>query len=145
MKKQIIAIGVAAVVLVGLIIYFGIDIGPAKVDFQPISEKKAPREIEADLMPEYRELERAFACRVGDDIYVVVTRGTKPTAGFEVSVDKMELSAKDNKSMLTVYADFADPEHPERLAQVKSYPYTVVKADMKGLPDMIELKVNYLK
>ena len=145
MKKQFIAIGLAAVVLIGLMIYFGINIGPARVDFQQISEKKIPREIDAEIMPEYRELERAFACRVGDEVYVVVTRGTKPTTGFEVSVDKMELSAKDNKTKLTVYADFADPEHPERLAQVKSYPYTVVRADMKGLPDEIELKVNYIK
>lgn len=145
MKKQFAVIVLAAVLLIGLMVYFGISIGPAKVDFQPLSEKMIPRELEADIIPEYRDMERAFACKVGNEIFVVVTRGTKPTTGFEVSVDKMELSAKEEKSMLTVYADFADPEHPERLAQVKSYPYTVVKADMKGLPDQIELKVNYLK
>lgn len=145
MKKQFAVIVLAAVLLIGLMVYFGISIGPAKVDFQPLSEKMIPRELEADIIPEYRDMERAFACKVGNEIFVVVTRGTKPTTGFEVSVDKMELSEKEEKSVLTVYADFADPEHPERLAQVKSYPYAVVKADMKGLPDQIELKVNYLK
>lgn len=145
MKKQFAVIVLAAVLLIGLMVYFGISIGPAKVDFQPLSEKMIPRELEADIIPEYRDMERAFACKVDNEIFVVVTRGTKPTTGFEVSVDKMELSAKEEKSVLTVYADFADPEHPERLAQVKSYPYAVVKADMKGLPDQIELKVNYLK
>ena len=51
MKKQFIAIGLAAVVLIGLMVYFGISIGPARVDFQQISEKKIPREIDAEIMP----------------------------------------------------------------------------------------------
>ncbi|MDD6042880.1 MAG: protease complex subunit PrcB family protein [Eubacteriaceae bacterium] len=145
MKKQFIAIGIAGMALVGLMIYFGINIGPAKIGFKTLPEDKVPRAIEAELMPEYREMERAFACRVDDKVYVVVTRGNKPTSGFEVAVNKLELTSENNKSKLTVFATFADPENPEKLAQVECFPYTVTETELTGLPDTIQLKVDYAK
>lgn len=145
MKKELIAIIVAAVVLIGLIVAFGINAGETKIQFEKVSEKVMPRELEADILPEYRELERALACRIGDQIYIVVTRGEKPTAGYEVEIEKIALEKKDNKSNLIVYATFADPVNAEDMAQVACYPYAVVKADIKGLPDTIELRSEYAK
>ena len=80
MKKEIIAIAVAAVVLVGLIVAFGVSSKETNIKFEKVAEKVMPREIEADILPEYRDLERALACKVGKDIYVIVTSGEKPTA-----------------------------------------------------------------
>ena len=143
MKKEIIAIAAAAVVLVGLIVAFGISSGETNIKFEKVSEKNMPREIEAEILPEYRDLERALACRVGDEIYVIVTRGEKPTAGYEVEIEKMTLESKDDKSNLIVYANFADPQNGENMAQVVSYPAAVAKADMTGLPDTIELRSEH--
>lgn len=145
MKKEIIAIIAAAVILVGLIVAFGVTSGEASVKFEKVSEKVMPREIETEILPEYRDLERALACKVGNDIYVIVMRGEKPTAGYEVEIDKMALESKDDKSNLIVYANFADPANSENLAQVVCYPYTVVKADITGLPDTIELRSKFIK
>lgn len=145
MKKEIIAIAVAAVVLVGLIAAFGLRSGETNVKFEKVPEKVMPRELEADILPEYRDLERALACKVEGKIYVIVTRGEKPTAGYEVEIEKMTLETKEDKSNLIVYASFADPEQPENMAQVVTYPAAVAKADLTGLPDTIELRAEFAK
>lgn len=145
MKKELIAIAVAAVVLVGLLVAFGINAGETKIQFEKVSEKAMPRELEADILPEYRQLERALACKIDDRIYILVTRGEKPTSGFEAEIEKVTLEKKDDKSKLIVYATFADPANSEDMAQVTSYPYAVVRTEMKGLPDTIELRAEYAK
>lgn len=145
MKKEIIAIVIAAVVLVALIAAFGLKSGETSVKFEKVSDKTMPRELEADILPEYRDLERALACKVGEQVYVIVTRGEKPTAGYEVEIEKMKLESKDGKSNLIVYASFADPAQPENMAQITSYPAAVVKADLNGLPDTIELRAEFVK
>ncbi|MEE0514174.1 MAG: protease complex subunit PrcB family protein [Emergencia sp.] len=145
MKKEIIAISVSVILLVGLLVTFGIKSGNTDVKFEEVAGKNMPRELEAEILPEYRELERALACRVNDEIYVIVTRGEKATSGYEVSIEKMELEKKDNKTKLIVYANFADPPQPENAAQIVSYPTAAAKADLKGLPDIIELRAEYVK
>lgn len=143
MKKQLLAIGIAALILAGLVIYYGINVGPAKVRFEEISDKKIPHEIEKEVLPQYRDMERALACKAEDKVFVVVFRGEKPTTGYELEVDKLELENKDNKSNLKVKATFTDPENPEKLAHAISYPFVVLETDLAGLPDTIELQAEF--
>ena len=145
MKKEIIAIVVAAVVLVALIFYFGIYGGESTIEFEKVSDKTMPRELDAEIIPQYRDIERAMACRVGEDVYVLATRGEMPTSGYEIEITKLELETEDNKTNLIVYANFSDPAEPENMAQVNSFPISVVKADLTGLPDTIELRSTYTK
>ena len=145
MKKQWIAIGVLGVVLVGLVIGFGIYGGNSQIGFSPVSEKDLPRQLEAEIIPRYREMERALACRVDDAVYVLAMRGEKPSSGYEVQITDLELVTEKQQTKLVVYADFADPAKPENMARVKSYPVSVVKAEISGLPDKIELKSRYPK
>lgn len=145
MKKEIIAIVIAAIVLIGLIVAFGVKSGETDVKFEKLSSKALPRELEADILPEYRDLERALACKVGDKVFVIVTRGEKPTSGYEVEIDKMKLETKDDKSNLIVFATFADPKEPENMAQVTGYPAAVAETDLTGLPDTIELRAEFAK
>ena len=145
MKKQWIAIGVLGVVLVGLVIGFGIYGGNSQIGFSPVSEKDLPRQLETEIIPQYREMERALACRVVDTVYVLAMRGEKPSSGYEVQITDLELVTEKQQTKLVVYADFADPAKPENMARVKSYPVSVVKAEISGLPDKIELKSRYPK
>lgn len=145
MKKQWIAIGVLSVVLVGLVIGFGIYGGNSQIGFSPVSEKDLPRQLETEIIPRYREMERALACRVVDTVYVLAMRGEKPSSGYEVQITDLELVTEKQQTKLVVYADFADPAKPENMARVKSYPVSVVKAEISGLPDKIELKSRYPK
>lgn len=145
MKKEIIAIGAATVVLIGLIMFFGLSSGETKVNFERVSDKSMPRELEAEILPDYRDLERALACKVGDDVYVIVTRGEKPTAGYEAEIDKIVLESKEEKNNLVVYATFADPVDSENMAQIPTFPSAAAKTDLTGLPDTIELRVEFVK
>ena len=145
MKKQWIAIGVLGVVLAVLIIAFGIYGGNSQIGFEQVPEKEMPRQLEAEIIPQYRDTERALACRVDDVVYVLAMRGEKPSSGYDVRITDLELVTEKQQTKLIVCADFADPAKPENMARVKSYPVSVVKAEMSGLPDKIELKSRYPK
>ena len=80
---------------------------------------------------------------VEDKVYVIVTRGEKPTSGFKVDIDKMVLEEQEGKSILVVYADFEDPEKGKALAQVITYPVKVARTNLTRLPDEIELRIQY--
>ena len=117
--------------------------GDDPVEFSQVGDEEMPETITADILPEYRTLERALACAVDNDIYVIVTRGEKPTSGFNVSIDRMALEEKNGKENLIVYALFEDPEKETAISQIITYPVQVVKTDLKALPDTIELRIQY--
>ncbi len=145
MKKRLmiaIAIAIVAALAAGLVAASLLK-GDKKVEFKTLSENKIPQDISSQVIPEYRTLERALACVVEDKIYVIVTRGEKPTSGFKVEIDKMKLEEKDGKHNLVVYADFEDPDKGKALAQVITYPLKVAETDLKKLPDEIELRIQY--
>lgn len=114
-----------------------------KIEFKELEDKKIPQNIEREIIPEYRELERALGCFLDEKVYVVVTRGEKPTAGYDVFIKEMRLEEKDGKSNLKVYAVFVEPEKDVAVSQVSTFPYTVAIAELDVLPDTIELISEY--
>ena len=118
--------------------------GDEPVGFRTVKEGQIPGEISANIIPEYRTLERALACAVGDDIYVMVTRGEKPTSGFKVDIDRIFTEKQDGKENLVVVANFRDPEKKTAISQIITYPLEVVKTDLERLPDTIELRIQYI-
>lgn len=142
-KKSLIIIVAIIVVLVAALAAVNLFKGDKTVKFKTLSENKIPQDISSQVIPEYRTLERALACVVEGKIYVVVTRGEKPTSGFELDIDKMKLEEKDGKTNLVVYADFKDPEKDKALAQVITYPVKVAETDLERLPSEIELRIQY--
>ena len=117
--------------------------GGETVKFEVVKESQLPHGITSDIIPEYKTLERALACCIDDDIYVIVTRGEKPTSGFKVAVDHMALEEQDGKSTLIVYAGFKDPDKKTAFSQIITYPTAVVRTDLKQLPEDIELRIQY--
>lgn len=117
--------------------------GDEKVDYRVLSDTEIPQQIANQVIPEYRALERALACVVDDKVYVIASRGEKPTSGYEISIDKMEISEDDDIKTLMVYTVFRDPQPGTALTQVLTYPLQVAETDLKYLPDQIELKVQY--
>lgn len=144
-NKRIFMVG-AILLLVGIcaaLICLKLVGGEETVKFEEVKESQLPKDITANIIPEYRTLERALACMVDDDVYVIVTRGEKPTSGYQVSVDRIALEEKKGKSNLIVYADFKDPEKKTAISQIITYPVQVVKTDLNKLPDTIELRIQY--
>lgn len=117
--------------------------GDKAVEFKVLGENDIPQDIVGQVIPEYRDLERALACMVDDKVYVLVSRGEKPTSGFDLNIDKMVVEEKDGVTSLAVYAKFADPEPGVALTQILTYPLKVAETELTQLPDQIELRVQY--
>ncbi|WZL72164.1 protease complex subunit PrcB family protein [Clostridiaceae bacterium 35-E11] len=112
------------------------------VAFEVLSEDMIPQKIQ-EILPRYKNLERALACKVEDEIYVIATRGEKPTGGYTVQIDNIDKIKEEDKTKLIVYTTFKDPQPGDIVTQVITYPYVVAKTELKNLPDKIELKVKY--
>ena len=117
--------------------------GGTVVDFRILAESEIPQSITSQVIPQYRNMERALACVVDDKIYVIATRGEKPSTGYDINIARMDLQENEEESVLIVYADFRDPEPGLTLAQDLTYPLQVAETDLAALPDRIELKVQY--
>lgn len=149
-KKKILitAAVVAAVVVVGVGILWGSNLkswigGSKSVEFKQLEEADIPQAIVKDVVPEYRELERALACLADGKVYVLVTRGEKPTAGYDLEIDKMSIENTDSGENLVVTARFIEPAEGEAVAQVITYPYRVAETELTTLPDTIELRTVF--
>ncbi len=142
-KKIFMVLIVVIVVMLGALFAMNHFNGDEAVDFRVLEENEIPQDIVSQVIPEYRDLERALACMVDDKVFVLVSRGEKPTSGFDVSIDKMVLEEKDGVRNLAVYANFEDPEPGEALTQILTYPLKVAETGLTQLPDQIELRVQY--
>lgn len=142
MKKNIIAF-IIIIIILGLIFipkYFRV--GDKEVRFKTLEKEEIPQKI-VDVLPNYLADERALGCKVDEEIFVVVTRGEKNTDGYGVTIDKIEKIKTEEDYQLAIYAVFKDPKPDEIVAQKISYPFTIVKTDLKELPSKIELEVLY--
>lgn len=114
------------------------------VEFTPLKEDAVPQQIASEVIPEYRDMERALACIADDKIYVVAMRGEKPTTGYDIAIDSMSLSEdKEGESTLTVNVLFTDPQAGASLTQAQTYPYAAAETNLEELPDKIEMKIKY--
>lgn len=113
------------------------------VEFRQLEEEEIPQAIIKDVIPEYRELERALACLADGKIYVLVTRGEKPTAGFDLEIEEMKLEKGEDGQNLVVTARFIEPPEGEAVAQVITYPCRVAETSLVELPDTIELRTRF--
>jgi hypothetical protein len=117
--------------------------GDGKVDYKILGESEYPQQLVSQVIPEYRALERALACVIDDKVYVLASRGEKPTSGYEIAIDKMVIAEEDGLRTLEVYTVFRDPRPGVALTQVLTYPLQVAETELSWLPDQIKLKVQY--
>ncbi len=115
-------------------------VGHNEVEYMVLDKEQVPEEIN-EILPRYKMLERALAAKVDDQIYVIVTRGEKLTAGYDVDFDKVELIEEDDETRLVVHAVFKDPKPDEIVTQSMTYPYVVAKTELKELPAKIDLEI----
>lgn len=142
--KRIVTIVAIIVFIAALLFFFRYfrGKGAEKVGFETIEPENMPKQI-TEVLPNYRTKEKALVAKINDEIYVVVTRGEKNTAGYEVEIDKLTLTEENGEKTLTVYAKYKDPKPGDVTAQILTYPFTVVKTDMEELPQKVVLEREY--
>lgn len=139
LRVAIVVIAVAALIVIAK--WKGSDGG---VTFTPLTEDAIPQQISSEVIPEYRDMERALACVADEKVYVVAMRGEKPTTGYDIAIDSMALTSnEDGEQTLTVNVLFTDPQAGASLTQAQTYPYVVAETDLEDLPDKIEMKIKY--
>ena len=143
-KKVLVTCGVLLIIglIIALISLFFIN-NEKNVKFEVVKSDKIPEQIKSEIIPEYKKLERALAYVEDDKVYVIVSRGEKPSTGYNVAVNKIVLEEKDGIETIIVYADFKDPAQKTSISQIITYPVAVVKTELKNLPDSIELRIQY--
>lgn len=147
-KKKILLVLSSVIILAAVAILLsrsllGAGGGLGGVSFTTLTAEEIPRTIEKDVIPEYRELERALGCMIDGKVYVIVTRGEKPSAGYELSIEKLSLNKQKSGSNLVVTALFTDPDAEKSVSRIITYPYAVAETDLQALPDTIELNIRY--
>ncbi len=142
-RRMLITIAIIIVAIAAVVAGMYIFEGDEKVNYKILGESEIPQQIANQVIPEYRALERALACVVDDKIYVIASRGEKPTSGYEIAIDKMAVSEEEGVKTLMVYTVFKDPQPGTALTQVLTYPMQVAETELTYLPDQIELKVQY--
>lgn len=142
--KRVWILGLVVVIILGIIFIPKLifNEGDKTVKFKVLEEKEIPKKL-AEVLPAYKKEERALACEIDGEIYVIVTRGEKRTDGYTVDVEKIEKIKEDDNFNLVVYAKYKDPGANEIVPQVITYPYTVVKTKLDKLPSKIKLEVTY--
>ncbi|HZJ76623.1 MAG TPA: protease complex subunit PrcB family protein [Oscillospiraceae bacterium] len=112
-----------------------------EVGYMVLNKEQIPEKIH-EILPKYKMLERALAIKAEDQIYVIVTRGQKLTAGYNVDIEKLELVEEEEDTRLIVHAIFKDPKPEDIVNQSMTHPYAVVKTELKELPQKIDLEVK---
>ncbi|QUH25672.1 protease complex subunit PrcB family protein [Serpentinicella alkaliphila] len=116
--------------------------GESKVGYIVLDKSEVPQKIQ-EILPRYRMLERALAAKIEDEVYVIVTRGEKLTAGYAVDIKNIQVLKDNEDEKLVVQVLFKDPDPDALVAQVLSYPFVVAKTNLKDLPKKIDLEVKY--
>ncbi|NMA86010.1 MAG: protease complex subunit PrcB family protein [Tissierellia bacterium] len=143
-KGQFIALGLILLIILLLIFipkFF--NKGDKAVKYKVLESSEIPEKIK-EILPKYLAEERALTLRLNDEIYVLVMRGEKNTGGYNVEVDKIvkEQNTKEEFD-LVVYAKFKDPAQNDIVAQSFTYPFTIVKTNLKNMPENIKLEIEY--
>lgn len=144
MKKYIGSIVILAIIICIFFLPKVLETSDKKISFQTMEPEEMPESLK-EVLPKYLPEERALSCKVGDEVYVIVTRGEKKTEGYTVKLDRIEREKKnDGGFTLTVYALYEDPKPDEIVQQRITYPFIIVKTNLKDIPDEIELETEYI-
>lgn len=143
--KKIIGIVIIGVLVLAVVFLFVFSKDKAKtVSFTEVDESNVPSQI-TEILPNHRMKEKALVCKLHDEVYVIVTRGEKMSAGYDVKIKKIYLEKKGNKEVMKVVAEFTDPKPGTVQAQIVTYPYAIVKTELNELPKEVILEKEYKK
>jgi hypothetical protein len=143
-KGQSIVLGIILLIILALIFipkFF--NKGDRTVKYKVLESSEIPEKIK-EILPKYLAEERALTLRLNDEVYILVMRGEKNTGGYTVDVDKIikEQITKEEFDLI-VHAKFKDPAEDDIVAQSFTYPFTIVKTNLKDMPENIKLEIEY--
>lgn len=143
-KNQIIALGLVFLLIIALVfVVKNLNKGDKAVKYKVLESSEIPEKIK-EVLPKYLAEERALTLRLNNEIYILVMRGEKNTGGYSVDLDKIVKKPINKEDFeLVVHAKFTDPAEDDIVAQSFTYPFAIVKTNLKDMPESIVLEVEY--
>ncbi len=118
------------------------EVQPGKIQFEPYDISKAPGNIAAEA-EKNKTRETASFLEGGGRFWLLLTRGQKPTGGYDIQVTEVYLDVLDNgHTVLKVSYKHVDPAPGQVVTQVLTYPVELVLLkDLKVKPDEVIFKL----
>lgn len=144
LKKKYLIIAVIGIIILALFLFLNLaNKGDKKIKYKILEAPEIPDKIK-EILPKYLAKERALTLKLNEEIYVLVTRGEKQTEGYTVDIEKLVLEGKAKEGLgLVVYAIYKDPDPNDIVAQSFSYPFIIVKTNLKDMPENVSLEIIY--
>ncbi|MBS5788348.1 hypothetical protein KQI18_12505 [Clostridioides mangenotii] len=131
MKGLVYGIIILVLVLGGFLVIPSMFVEKTKpIDYTVLQREAVPEKI-LDMMDKYTNEERALVAKMGNKIYIMVTRGEKK---YGIEMDSIEKFDEDGKEVIRVKARYKDKED--------SMPYLIVETNLENLPDRVELEIT---
>lgn len=94
------------------------------LEYEMVEEEYIPEEIYQELITDKEDFNRkAYIC--SDQLYIVVCYGAQPTEGYTIDVDQLY----ESSNAIIVETTLKGPSRQEKVAEVISYPYIVLKVE----------------
>jgi hypothetical protein len=104
------------------------------VAYEKVTVFEAPPQIR-EMVENTKEEEKAGVYVVDDVVYIVVTRGEKPTGGYGVKVVDIDKYIMDeDKFGVVVKIEYIDPKPGQPVTQAIAYPFTIVRTELTDIP-----------
>lgn len=96
-----------------------------EIAFEHVELEEAPQSVRSAVEFKSRKESTFVLPGEDDEIYIVVTRGEKPTGGFTVDI----LHVIEQEDAIVTLYKFKDPADDELVTQAITYPFDLVKID----------------
>lgn len=87
----------------------------------------------------FSEIGEILAVKYQDEIYAIVARPVMMTGEYTVSIEDIKSAIHNNNLYLRISAKYIETDSNKSTPQIECYPFSIVKTDLKELPDVIEV------
>lgn len=107
--------------------------GKTPVSFTVLALSAAPQGLR-DLAGQNREKATATGIELEGNVYLLVTRGVKPTGGYNVEITSVTQETRAGRTVIVATVKYTDPKPGQMVTQVITYPMTAAKLNLKAIP-----------
>lgn len=101
----------------------------ADLDFTVVEEREIPEGLKTKI-EENKTTEFKITYKDGEDLYIAVGYGERPTGGYSIAVNDLYLG----ENAIHITTTLIGPSKDETVTQVLTYPYIVVKTAFREEP-----------
>lgn len=107
--------------------------GKTPLSFTVLDLSAAPKGLR-ELAGQNREKATATGIKLEGNVYLLITRGVKPTGGYNVEIGPVTQETKAGRTVIVVAVKYTDPKPDQMVTQAITYPMVAAKLNLKTIP-----------